>query len=110
MSEPMPPTPPPPTLPPTPESKASGRATTSLILGILGFVCCQLCAPFAWYMGNQEVKAIKAGTSSAAGQGLAMAGMILGIIGTVLLILGLVWIVFFGGIAMLGALSEAANG
>jgi len=105
VSEPMSPPPPPPI-----DAKASGRATTSLILGILGFVCCQLCAPFAWYMGNQEVKAIKAGTSPAAGQGLATAGMILGIIGTVLLILGLVWVVFFGGIAMLGAMSEAANG
>lgn len=106
MSEPMSTTPPP---PPT-EAKASSRATTVLILGILGFVCCQLCAPFAWYMGNQEVKAIKSGASPAAGQGLATAGMILGIIGTVLLVLSLVWVVFFGGMAVLGAMSEAANG
>jgi len=61
-------------------------------------------------MGNQEVKAIKAGTSPVAGQGLATAGMILGIIGTVLLLLSLVWILFFGGMAVLGAMSEAANG
>ena len=106
MSEPMSSMPP----PAPPSSKGSSRATTALILGILGFVCCQLCAPFAWYMGNQEVKAIKAGTAPAAGQGLAMAGMILGIIGSVLLILTLVWVLFFGGMAMLGALSEAANG
>jgi hypothetical protein len=94
-------------IPPAPESKASSRATTSLILGILGFVCCQLCAPFAWYMGSQETKAIKAGQSPAAGQGLATAGMILGIIGTILLVFGLLWIFFFGGLAVLSAFSQA---
>jgi hypothetical protein len=89
--------------------KASSRATTALVLGILGFVCCQLCAPFAWYMGNQESKAIKAGQSPAAGQGFATAGMILGMIGTILLVFGLLWIFFFGGLAMISALSGAAG-
>ena len=88
--------------------KASSRATTALILGILGFVCCQLCAPFAWYMGNQENKAIKAGQSPAAGQGFATAGMILGIIGSIFLIFGLLWIFFFGGMAMISALRGAS--
>lgn len=89
--------------------KASSRATTSLILGILGFVCCQLCAPFAWYMGSQENKAIKAGQSPLAGQGLATAGMILGIIGTIFLVFGVLWILFFGGMAILSAMAESAR-
>jgi hypothetical protein len=100
-----------PTFPPPPPmsgDKASSRATTSMILGILGFVCCQLCAPFAWYMGNQEVKAIKAGQSPAAGQGFATAGMVLGIIGTIFLVFGILWIFFFGGLAMISALSGAS--
>jgi len=96
--------------PPPPTTPTSGRATTSLVLGIIGFLCCQLCAPFAWYIGSQELKAIKAGQSSAAGQGTAMAGMILGIIGTVLMVLGILWILFFGGLAVLGALTGAAQG
>ena len=49
---------PPPPAPPATD-KASSRATTSLVLGIVGFLCCQLCSPFAWYMGAQELKAIK---------------------------------------------------
>lgn len=97
MSEPMAP-------PPPPSSSTSSRATTALVLGILGFVCCQLCAPFAWYIGNQEVKAIKAGASPASNQGFAMAGMILGIIGSLLLVFWILWIVFFGGLAVMGAL------
>jgi hypothetical protein len=85
----------------------SSRATTSLVLGILGFLCCQLCAPFAWYMGKQELAAIRAGTSPASGEGSAKAGMILGLIGTILLILTLVWIFGFGGWAMIQAMRGA---
>ena len=97
MSEPMVP-------PPPPSSSTSGRATTALVLGILGVVCCQLCGPFAWYIGSQEVKAVKAGTSAATNQGFAMAGMVLGIIGTLILLFTLLWVVFFGGLAVMGAL------
>jgi hypothetical protein len=85
----------------------SSRATTSLVLGILGFLCCQLCAPFAWYMGKQELAAIRAGTAPASGEGSAKAGMILGLIGTILLILTLVWIFGFGGWAMIQAMRGA---
>ena len=107
MSEPQ--IPPPPAPPLAPTSKASGRATTALVLGILGFVCCQLCAPFAWYIGKNEVKAIKDGASPVAGQGLAMAGMILGIIGTIFLVLGVIWIFFMGGLAIMAAMADAAG-
>jgi hypothetical protein len=98
-----------PPAPPGAEAKASSRATTALILGILGFVCCQLCAPFAWYMGQQELKAIKAGQSSMAGQGFATAGWILGIIGSILLVFVLLWFFFLGGMAMIAALSGASG-
>lgn len=96
-------------VPPPPAEKTSSRATTALVLGILGFLCCQLCAPFAWYVGNQELKAIKAGASPAANQGYATAGMVLGIIGSIFLVLGLLWILFFGGMAILSALAGARS-
>jgi hypothetical protein len=92
-----------------PASSGSSKATTALVLGILGFLCCQLCAPFAWYIGKKEVQAIKDGTSPAAGQGTAMAGMILGIIGTIFLVLAVIWIFFAGGLAILSAMSGAAG-
>lgn len=80
---------------------SSNRPTIILVLGILGVVCCGLLAPVAWIMGSSELKAIRAGSASAAGEGLAKAGMILGIIGSVLLILSLMWIFFAGGMAIL---------
>jgi len=91
----------------SPAPASSGRATTALVLGILGFLCCQLCAPFAWYIGSQELKAIRAGTSPVSGEGSAKAGYILGIIGTVLLLFVGLWFLFFGGMAVLGALMES---
>lgn len=99
-----------PSVPPPPAPQAnSSRATTALVLGILGFVCCQLCAPFAWYIGNQELKAIRAGASSMAGEGSAKAGMILGIIGSALLVFGLIWIFVFGGMAIVSGMMQAAR-
>ena len=98
-----------PIAPPPYEAKASSQATTALIVGIVGVVCCGLAAPFAWYLGNKELQLIAAGQSSAAGQGLAQAGKILGMVGSALLILGLVWIFFAGGMAVLSALSANAG-
>ena len=80
---------------------ASTQAITALILGILGVICCGLMAPIAWYIGNQELRAIQAGTSPAAGQGLATAGKILGMIGSIILALTVFWIFFMGGMAIL---------
>ena len=62
---------------------ASNRAIWSLVLGILGLILCGLLAPFAWWLGAAELRDIKAGLSPDSGQGLATAGMVLGIIGTV---------------------------
>lgn len=105
MTEPTSPTPPPP-------GGASGRSNQSLwslILGILGIVCCGLLAPVAWYLGNQEIKAINEGRVARENEGMAKAGMILGIIGTVLLVFALLWVLFFGGLGVLGAFMDAAG-
>ena len=80
---------------------SSNQAITALVLGILGIICCGLLAPIAWYLGSQEVKAIREGRSPAAGEGLAKAAVILGIIGTILMVLTLLWIFFAGGMAIL---------
>jgi hypothetical protein len=86
---------------------ASTQAITSLILGILSIVtCCGILAPIAWYLGNQEIKAIQEGRSPATGEGIAKAGMILGIIGTIWTVLWLLWIFFWGGMAFLSAVAN----
>jgi hypothetical protein len=89
----------------------SSRATTSLVLGILGFLCCQILSPVAWYLGAQERNAIRNGLSAPEGEGVATAGMVLGIIGTVLLSLGIImtllWMLFAGGMAFLSTLTSS---
>ncbi len=85
------------------------RGTTILVLGIVGVVCCGLCAPIAWYLGSDELKRIAAGTAPASGESTAKVGKILGIIGTILLILSLVWIFFAGGMAVLQGMSGMAG-
>jgi len=93
------PTPPPP-LPP----QSKSNATTALILGIVSVVCCQILGPVAWYLGNKELQAIRAGAAPVTGEGSAKAGMILGIIGTILFALSIVWILLWGGLAVLGGI------
>jgi hypothetical protein len=77
----------------------ASQATLALVLGILGIVVCQVLAPAAWVIGNNELKAIDAGRRPPENRGNANAGKILGIVGSVLLGLGLIAIVlFFAGI------------
>ena len=61
------------------------KATTSLVLGILGIVICGIIAPFAWRMGKRAVDEIDASQGQLGGRGQAQAGYILGVIGTILL-------------------------
>lgn len=64
------------------------KATTALVLGILSLVVCGVLAPFAWVIGGRAVAEIDANPGAYEGRGEAQAGRILGIIGTVLLIVG----------------------
>ena len=93
-----------------PRESASSQAITALVLGILGVISgCAFLGPFAWYLGNQELRAIREGRSPRAGEPLALVGKIMGIIATVLIVVGLVVIFFFGGLAFLAAFFEASS-
>ena len=65
------------------------RGGMILMFGVLGFACCQIFSIVAWVMGHADLKEIKAGRMDPEGRGLTQAGMIIGIIGTVLMILGI---------------------
>lgn len=97
-------TPPPP--PPPPPSGAAGpvdhpKGMTILILGILSLVCCSPLGIAAWLMGNTALKEIDAQPGRYANRQIVQIGRILGIIGTVLLALSILWLLFFGGMAVL---------
>jgi hypothetical protein len=92
-----------------PAQPASSQAVTALVLGCISIACCHLLGPFAWYLGYQERKAIREGRSAAAGETLAIVGMVLGILATLVLAFLFLWILFFGGMAVLGGLMSAAG-
>jgi len=94
-----------------PRQGASGRAITTLILGILSIMCMGFFAGIpAIIIGTMEMRAIKAGHAPVAGESAAKAGYILGIIGTALTCLSMLifFIVAALGISM-GSLSEMQN-
>lgn len=93
---------------PIPQQKS--QATTALVLGILGLVCCGILAPIAWYMGSQELQRIQRGEVPSTNEGMARAGMILGIIGTVFLVLGVIWVLFLGGLTVLSGFAQFGGG
>lgn len=90
---------------PTHYPEQSG-AVGALVTGILGLICCQLASPFAWKLGSDEIKAIDAGRRPPKDRGLAMAGKILGIIGTLLMVLMLVAVLL---VAVTGSAIEAGT-
>ena len=83
------------------------KATTALVLGILGLVTCQIVSPFAWAIGKRTVTEIDASGGRLGGRSQAQAGSILGIVGTVLLALGLVFLVIYAVIVLAAVASSA---
>ena len=81
------------------------RATTVLVLGILGIVVCGVIAPFAWAMGKQTLREIDASNGMLGGRGATNVGYILGIIGTILLGLSLLLVVGMFGLFGMTAVS-----
>jgi uncharacterized membrane protein YjgN (DUF898 family) len=70
------------------------QGTLILILGILSIVCLSILGPVAWFMGNKAVREIDANPGAYTNRGTVNAGRICGIIGTILLILGIIWVIF----------------
>ncbi len=78
------------------------QSTLSMVLGLVGiigaFVLCGLplvVSPFAWALGRNAVKEIEASQGRLGGLSQARAGMIMGIIGTIFLILAIVAVIGF---------------
>jgi hypothetical protein len=79
----------------TPMAANHPSATTALVLSLIGLVGVALCggltlvlSPFAWHIGAKAVREIDANPGMYGGRDQANAGKIMGIIGTVLLVVG----------------------
>lgn len=73
----------------------ASRATMILVFGILSLVVCQLFGPFAWSMGNEDLRKMDAGTMDPRERGTVQAGRICGMIGSGLMIATIVIFVAF---------------
>ena len=88
--------PPPPGYQPQPGAYGGGvqqnqKALWSMILGIVGLVCCGLFTAIpAIILGHMGKKEIDATGGAQSGRGMAQAGFIMGIIGTVLSVVGII--------------------
>ncbi len=76
----------------------SSQATVALVLSIVGFFCC-LTAPVGAFLGWQEKNAIDAGRRDPSKRGQAMAALIIGLVFTVLAVLGVLFFVAVGSTA-----------
>jgi hypothetical protein len=87
---------------------ASSNAIIALVLGILSFVGlgCLTGIP-AWIVGRAEVKKIDEGQSPSSGRTLALVGMYLGIVSTVLTVVGIAVVMLFSGAIFATAISQA---
>ena len=94
-----------PSQPYAPPPQDHPQSTLALVLGILGFVLCGLCSPFAWVIGKRALNEIDASGGRMGGRSAAQAGYILGLIGSILLMLlvvGLIIILVFAVAASAG--------
>lgn len=82
-----------------------GNGVLVLVLGILsvvGFGC--LTGLPAWLLGNNALEQIRMGRADPSEEGMIQAGRVLGIITTVLTVIGVgIWLLFVGGLLALGA-------
>jgi hypothetical protein len=91
-------------------ARTDGLAIGSLIVGILGLVCSVVClgvllGPVAAIMGFMSRQRITASGGALSGGGLAIAGLVLGILAFVI---SAGWLLL-GGVAFVQGLSSAAS-
>ena len=81
-----------------------GSATTALVLGILSLVVCAPLGIPAFIIGRRAEREVQASGGNLAGEGLAKAGWILGLIAMILMALGLVLLIV---LVALGTMSSS---
>ncbi|MEZ5094085.1 DUF4190 domain-containing protein [Nocardioides sp.] len=96
--------------PAMPQAPSHPRATPAMVTGIVGLVLGFICglgflvSPVAWVLGVSARRAIDDSNGAYSGRDQATAGMVMGIIGTVILVIG---ILVIGAIIVAGVTSTS---
>jgi hypothetical protein len=78
------------------QAREHPQGTTVLVLGILSLVVCQVLGPFAWKIGNAALRDMNAQPDVTwSNRGNITAGRILGIVSTVLMLVGIAFFVLW---------------
>lgn len=95
---------------PPPQSSTNGMAIASLVVSLIGlFICGGLLCPLGAIFGHVAKGQIS--RTGESGEGLALAGLIIGWVGTGLVLIPLaIIIIFFGGIGAFGCLGAGSSG
>ena len=86
------------------------NTTVPIVLGILGLVCCGICAPFAIIQANKGIAEVDRGMGSPSDRSTLNTARILGIIGSVLLVLSVLYVILMFALGFAGAMSGARPG
>ena len=85
--------------PAAPQHPTATSAFAIGLIGLLGILFCGgitlMLSPFAWVLGIRAVREIDLTPDSYSGRDLAMAGKVMGIVGTVLLVVEVIVVVVF---------------
>lgn len=68
------------------------RGVLILVFGILAWIVCPVFAPIAWIMGQGDLRQMRRGVMDPSGMSMTQAGMILGMVYTILFMLFLVFV------------------
>ena len=74
------------------------QATLAFVLGLLSILGLLILGPFGWYYGRKVVREIDHDPRQFSNRGLAMAGMVLGIVGTAFMVM--LMVLFVVGVAL----------
>jgi ABC-type Fe3+ transport system permease subunit len=83
-----------------------GSATTALVLGILSLVVCGPLGIPAFIIGRRAEREVKMSQGRLAGEGLAKAGWIMGLIAMILMVIAVLLLIL---LLAFGALSSSSN-
>jgi len=100
-SSPPPPPGSPGTPPPSPYPPIAGdksNAGMALAFSIIGVILCGIFAPIGMVMGRNELQRIDSGEGDLSARGLAQAAWIVGLIGTIILALGILFLILIFGV------------
>ena len=87
---------------PRPAYHESANGVLILVLGIVGLFVIQLLAPVAWFMGNNSLRAINSGRADPGERGLVVAGRIMGIIGSIIMIVTIGFLILIAVLTVSG--------